>query len=318
MPGAEGLSGAGVERSPGAGGRPRSWRESVKSRPADAPGDPRPAGGEADWELAPGVRLGGGTLPAIAGPCSIESEETTLEVARGLAELADATGGGIVFKASFDKANRSSIDSFRGLGLEKGLRVLEAVKRDTGLPVLTDVHEPAQCGPVAEVCDVLQVPGFLCRQTDLVVAAAETGRAVNLKKGQFMAPGDMARAAEKVRRSGNPRVAVTERGSTFGYHDLVVDMRSFAILRELGLPAIYDATHSVQLPGGGPQSGGARQYVETLARAAVAAGACGVYLEVHPDPSRALSDGATQLDPERAFRLVRQLRELHASLAELD
>ncbi|MCE2390509.1 MAG: 3-deoxy-8-phosphooctulonate synthase [Proteobacteria bacterium] len=280
--------------------------------------DARRGDGRASWDLAPGVSLGSQTLPLIAGPCAIESEQTTLAMARALAELARESDGGVVFKASFDKANRSSFDSFRGVGLEKGLHILEAVKQDSGLPILTDVHEPWQCERAAEVCDVLQVPGFLCRQTDLVVAAAETGRTVNLKKGQFMAPEDMARAAEKAQRSGNPRVVVTERGSTFGYHDLVVDMRSFSILQSLGLPVIYDVTHSVQRPGGGPQSGGARQFAEPLARAAVSAGADGVYMEVHPDPSRALSDGTTQLPPERAFGLVRQLRRLHRLLAEPD
>jgi 2-dehydro-3-deoxyphosphooctonate aldolase (KDO 8-P synthase) len=228
-------------------------------------------------------------------------------MAHTLAAMAERLGIALVFKSSFDKANRTSISSFRGPGLEEGLRVLEIVKQETGLPVLTDVHEPGQCEPAARVCDVLQIPAFLCRQTDLVVAAAKTGKAVNVKKGQFVAPDDMRRVVEKARASGNDRVTVTERGVSFGYHNLVVDMRSFAMLHDDGIPVIYDVTHSLQLPGGGEQSGGMRRYAEPLARAAVAAGADGVFLEVHPDPERALSDSAVQLDPERAEKLLRSL-----------
>ncbi|HKI01714.1 MAG TPA: 3-deoxy-8-phosphooctulonate synthase, partial [Thermoanaerobaculia bacterium] len=216
----------------------------------------------------------------------------------------------------FDKANRTSIGSFRGPGLEEGLRVLKLVKAETGLPVLTDVHEPGQCEAAAEVCDVLQIPAFLCRQTDLVVAAARTGRAVNVKKGQFMAPDDMRRVVEKARSTGNGRITVTERGVSFGYHNLVVDMRSFAMLHDDGIPVIYDVTHSLQLPGGGEQSGGLRRYAEPLARAAVAAGADGVFMEVHPDPDHALSDSAVQLDPERAERLLRSLMGLRKAVSE--
>ena len=199
------------------------------------------------------MRLGGGApLPVIAGPCVIESEERTARGgARSLAAMARRLDVPLIFKASFDKANRSSIDSYRGPGLEEGLRILAAVKQATGLPLLTDVHEPAQCAPAAEVCDLLQIPAFLCRQTDLVVAAAETGRAVNVKKGQFVAPDDMARVVEKAARHGNRNVSVTERGYAFGYHNLVVDMRAFTMLHDAGIPVIFDVTHSLQLPGGG-------------------------------------------------------------------
>jgi 2-dehydro-3-deoxyphosphooctonate aldolase (KDO 8-P synthase) len=267
-------------------------------------------------ELAPGVRVGGsGPLPVIAGPCVIESEELAVEMAHTLAAMAERLGVPLVFKSSFDKANRSSLNSFRGPGLEEGLRVLKIVKQETGLPVLTDVHEPHQCAPAAEVCDVLQIPAFLCRQTDLVVAAARTGRAVNIKKGQFMAPDDMLKVVEKARASGNSNVTVTERGVSFGYHNLVVDMRSFAMLHEDGIPVIYDVTHSLQLPGGGAESGGLRRYAEPLARAAVAAGADGVFLEVHPDPEHARSDSAVQLDPERAERLLKSLLEVRKAVA---
>jgi 2-dehydro-3-deoxyphosphooctonate aldolase (KDO 8-P synthase) len=268
-------------------------------------------------ELAPGVVVGGGgPLPVIAGPCVVESEATTLEVARFLADAGRRLGCPVVFKCSFDKANRSSIRSFRGPGLEAGLRVLAAVKRETGLPLLTDVHEPAQCEPAAAVCDVLQIPAFLCRQTDLILAAAATGAAINVKKGQFMAPDDMRRVVEKARSAGNERVTVTERGAAFGYHNLVVDMRSFAWMHRDGIPVIYDVTHSLQLPGAAAEgTGGAREFAEPLARAAVAAGADGVFLEIHPRPDEALSDPATQLDPARAERLIAGLLAIHRALA---
>ncbi|MFL6235839.1 MAG: 3-deoxy-8-phosphooctulonate synthase [Thermoanaerobaculia bacterium] len=269
-------------------------------------------------EIAPGVLVGGGIgghpLPVIAGPCVIESEDLVVEMAHTLAAMAERLGVALVFKSSFDKANRSSLDSYRGPGLEEGLRVLGIVKAETGLPVITDVHEPGQCGPAAEVCDVLQIPAFLCRQTDLVVAAARTGRAVNIKKGQFMAPDDMLKIVDKARAAGNSKVTVTERGASFGYHNLVVDMRSFAMLHEDGIPVIYDVTHSLQLPGGGAESGGLRAYAEPLARAAVAAGADGVFLEVHPDPGHARSDAAVQLDPERAERLLKSLIAVRKAL----
>ena len=268
-------------------------------------------------ELAPGVVVGGTAsrpLPVLAGPCVIESEELALEMARALAAMAARLGVALVFKSSFDKANRTSINSFRGPGLAEGLRVLAVVKQETGLPVLTDVHEPGQCEPAAAVCDVLQIPAFLCRQTDLVVAAARTGRALNVKKGQFMAPDDMRRIVEKARSAGNERVTVTERGASFGYHNLVVDMRSFALLHDDGIPVIYDVTHSLQLPGGGTESGGNRRFAEPLARAAVAAGADGVFLEVHPDPEHARSDSAVQLPLDRAEALLQSLLAIRKAL----
>jgi len=268
-------------------------------------------------ELARGIRLGGGApLPVIAGPCVVESEEVTFEAARAVAAIAARLGCPLVFKASFDKANRSSITAYRGPGLEAGLRILAAVQRELGLPLLTDVHEPAQCARAAEVCDVLQIPAFLCRQTDLVVAAARTGRALNVKKGQFMAPDDMRRVVDKARSAGNERVTVTERGVSFGYHNLVVDMRSFASMQRDGIPVIYDVTHSLQLPGAAAEgTAGAREFAEPLARAAVAAGADGVFLEVHPRPDAALSDRETQLDPARAERLIADLLAIRAALA---
>lgn len=255
-------------------------------------------------ELAPGVLLGGADLPVIAGPCVLEEPQQTLEIAQTLEALGRRLGLPIIFKASFDKANRSSLKSYRGPGLEAGLEVLEHVATATGLPVLTDVHEASQCVRAAEVCQVLQVPAFLCRQTDLILAAAQTGRAVNLKKGQFMAPDDMRRAVDKARSTGNSNVSVTERGVSFGYHNLVVDMRSFEILHGEGIPVIYDVTHSLQLPGAGEETGGQRQFAEPLTRAAVAAGADGLYLEVHPQPDRARSDSTTQLQPARAEALL--------------
>ncbi len=267
------------------------------------------------FELAPGVTIGGERLPVVAGPCVIESEATTLAAAEALAAMAQRLALPLVFKASFDKANRSSVRSFRGPGLAEGLRVLAEVRRRYRLPLLTDVHEPAQCEAAAAVCDVLQVPAFLCRQTDLLIAAAETGRSVNVKKGQFMAPDDMRRVVEKIRSAGNERVTVTERGASFGYHNLVVDMRSFAWMQQDGIPVIYDVTHSLQLPGAGTEgSGGAREFAEPLARAAVAAGADGVFLEVHPHPEKALSDRDTQLDPARAEALLASLHRIRAAL----
>ncbi len=266
-------------------------------------------------ELAPGVSLGGETLALVAGPCVIEGEDELFQAADAVAAIARNLGTTIVFKASYDKANRSSARSFRGPGLEAGLALLARVKERTGMALLTDVHEPAQCAPAAEVCEVLQIPAFLCRQTDLLTAAGATGRAINIKKGQFMAPDDMRLAVDKVRGAGGERVSVTERGSTFGYNNLVVDMRSFAMLHKHGVPVFFDATHSLQLPGAaGDETGGLREFAEPLARAAVAAGADGVYMEVHPDPDRARSDKATQLPPERAERLLATLLQLKESL----
>ena len=231
-------------------------------------------------------------LVLIAGPCVIESEEHVHRMACGIRE---AVGDGFVFKASFDKANRTSGAAYRGPGLREGLRILSGVKA-AGFPLLTDIHEPAQAEAAAEVVDILQIPAFLCRQTDLLLAAGRTGRIVNIKKGQFVAPHDIARAAEKVASTGNARVVLTERGSTFGYNNLVVDMRGLKIMRDAGWPVVFDATHSVQLPGGaGSASGGQPEFIEPLARAAVAVGVNGVFVEVHDAPEKALSDGANAL-----------------------
>ena len=269
-------------------------------------------------ELAPGIAIGGtapACFPVIAGPCVIESAGTTLRAAELLAGIAQRLGLRMIFKASFDKANRSSGKAFRGPGLVEGLAVLAEVRRQFGLPLLTDVHEPAHCAPAAEVVDVLQIPAFLCRQTDLLLAAAATGRAVNVKKGQFMAPDDMRRVVDKIRAAGNDKVTVTERGASFGYHNLVVDMRSFAWMQQGGIAVIYDVTHSLQLPGAGADgTAGAREFAEPLARAAVAAGADGLFLEVHPDPDQALSDKDTQLPPDRAEALLASLLRVRAAV----
>jgi 2-dehydro-3-deoxyphosphooctonate aldolase (KDO 8-P synthase) len=265
------------------------------------------------------MEFGEGRLPVIAGPCVIESEEQVLEGARTLAAMTERLGLPLVFKASYDKANRSSIASARGPGLEKGLAVLAGVKSETGLPILTDIHEVSHCEPAAEVCDVLQIPAFLCRQTDLIVAAASTGLPINIKKGQFMAPDDMRRVVEKATSTGNENVTITERGSSFGYHNLVVDMRGIAMMRAEGIPVIFDVTHSLQLPSAdGDQTGGTRQYAEPLARAAVAAGADGVYLEVHPNPAEALSDSTTQLPPDQAEALLDSLLRVRKALAPVN
>ncbi len=270
------------------------------------------------FEIVEGIPIGAGARPVyIAGPCVIESPEHVLGVAERLAGVARRCGIPLVFKASFDKANRSSVESFRGPGLEAGLEALAEVKRRTGLRVLTDVHEPWQAERAAEVVDVLQVPAFLCRQTDLLVACGRTGLPVNVKKGQFMAPEDMALAVEKVRSTGNGRVFLTERGTSFGYHDLVVDFRGVPAMREVA-PVVFDVTHSLQLPGGmGTQSGGVRRFALDLARAAAAVGVDGFFVEVHPDPDRALSDAATQLDPERFERLVEQVEALWPVVREV-
>ncbi len=268
------------------------------------------------FELAPGVALGGGALPVIAGPCVIEGRDWLVGFGQELQAMSHRLGLPLIFKSSFDKANRSSGDSFRGPGLTDGLEALKEVRAVTGLPVLTDVHEPHQCGAAAEVCDVLQIPAFLCRQTDLVVEAAATGRPLLIKKGQFMAPADMARIVDKARATGNARIAVTERGSSFGYHNLVVDMRSFGMLDDLGIAVLHDVTHSLQLPGARDrESGGDRRFAEPLTRAAVAAGAAGLYLEVHPDPDRARCDRETQLPLRRAENLILSALEIHRSRA---
>ncbi|WP_442754836.1 3-deoxy-8-phosphooctulonate synthase [Methylocystis sp. JAN1] len=235
-------------------------------------------------------------LALIAGPCALESRDMALEVAAELARLSDRLGIGVVFKTSFDKANRTSGEAPRGIGLEAALPIFAEIREKTGLPVTTDVHESWQCAPVAEVVDLLQIPAFLCRQTDLIVAAARTGRPVNIKKGQFLAPWDMAHSVGKARKAGASGVIVAERGTSFGYNALVADMRSLAILAETGAPVIFDATHSAQQPGGrGASSGGERRFVATLARAAVAVGVAGLFVETHPNPDAAASDSATQI-----------------------
>jgi len=256
------------------------------------------------------VEIGGGKpLALIAGPCVIESEALVFEVAAALSALAGRLGIGIVFKASYDKANRSAVSNFRGPGMREGLRILRAVKEKTGMPILTDVHECAQVAPAAEVADIIQIPAFLCRQTDLLVEAGRTGRIVNVKKGQFVAPGDMMNAVAKVRSTGNDKVLLTERGSSFGYHNLVVDMRALAIMRGLGVPVVFDATHSVQLPGGaGTCSGGQREFVPLLARAAVAAGVDALFMEVHPRPDKALCDGPNSWPLGELEPLVKHLQ----------
>jgi len=258
------------------------------------------------------VPLGGGApLVVIAGPCVIESVEHVLATARALKAITADAGLPLIFKASFDKANRTSNRSFRGPGLDQGLAALARVKSEVGVSVLTDIHDVAQAGPVSEVADVLQIPAFLCRQTDLIVAAARTGRAVNIKKGQFLAPDDVRHAAAKVTAEGNPNVFVTERGTSFGYHNLVVDMRAFPIMRELGLPVVFDVTHSLQLPGGGDGvTAGLAQYIAPLARAGVAAGVDGVFLEVHEEPSRAKSDAQNALKLDLLAPLLGALKAI--------
>lgn len=260
-----------------------------------------PGGGE--------IVFGGGNLfGLLAGPCVIESEEHVLFLAREIGKVA----GPFVFKASFDKANRSSGTAYRGPGLKEGLRILSTVKAK-GLPILTDIHEPAQAGPAAEVADILQIPAFLCRQTDLLIEAGRTGRIVNIKKGQFVSPRDFLLAAEKVASTGNTRILLTERGSSFGYNNLVVDMRGLAIMRESGFPVVFDATHSVQLPGGaGNASGGQAQFIEPLARAAAGLGVDGLFVEVHEAPERALSDGPNALRLDLLGPFLSRLRRLDA------
>jgi 2-dehydro-3-deoxyphosphooctonate aldolase (KDO 8-P synthase) len=254
---------------------------------------------------------GGAPLVLIAGPCVIESREAALHHAERLRDMAAAAGVPLIYKSSFDKANRTALGSFRGVGMDDGLRVLADVRREIGLAVLTDVHEREQIAPVAAVVDVLQTPAFLCRQTDFIVAVAGAGKPVNLKKGQFLSPWEMHRVVEKARSTGNADLLVTERGFAFGYNNLVSDMRALPVLAESGCPVVFDATHSVQQPGGrGSSSGGDRAMVATLARAAVGAGADAVFLEVHEDPDRALSDGATSLRLDDLPALLRQLGAL--------
>jgi 2-dehydro-3-deoxyphosphooctonate aldolase (KDO 8-P synthase) len=260
------------------------------------------------------LAIGGGSpLLLIAGPCVIESEQHARAMAAAIADVARRVNVPYIFKASFDKANRTSGRSFRGPGLTDGLRILAAIKAGYGLPILTDIHEPAQAAAAADVADVLQIPAFLCRQTDLLIAAAQTGRAVNIKKGQFLAPEDMRHAVAKVVDAGNTRVFVTERGTSFGYHNLVVDMRAFPMIRELGLPVVFDVTHSLQLPGGGDGvTAGLAQYIEPLASAGVGAGVDGVFLEVHDDPAQAKSDAQNALRLDALEPLLRRLTAIDA------
>jgi len=272
-----------------------------------------------EFEIGPLTLGGRRPFVLIAGPCVIESEELAMRTAERLKEICGRLGVPLLFKSSFDKANRSSLDSFRGPGLEQGLAILARVKSEFGIPVISDVHEISQVKPAARVLDALQIPAFLCRQTDLLVAAGGTQKPVNVKKGQFMAPGDMAAAANKIAVTGNQNVFITERGSSFGYHNLVVDMRSLAIIRELGIPVVFDATHSVQLPAAeGRSSGGERRFAPLLARAAVAAGVDGLFIEVHPEPDCALCDGPNSLPLDEFEVLLKVLMELDSLIKSRD
>jgi 2-dehydro-3-deoxyphosphooctonate aldolase (KDO 8-P synthase) len=255
------------------------------------------------------ARFGGNkSLVLIAGPCAIEDADLTLRIAEGLKKITSRLGCELVFKASYDKANRTSVTSFRGLGMETGLRILERVKKEFDLPILSDIHDISQIDAAAEVLDVLQIPAFLCRQTDLLVAAGQTGKPINIKKGQFLAPWDMEHGVNKVVSTGNRQILLTERGATFGYNNLVTDMRALVIMRQLGYPVIFDATHSVQLPGGaGGSSGGQRQFVGALSRAAVATGIDGLFWEVHENPDQALCDGANSLPLAQVETMLKQI-----------
>jgi 2-dehydro-3-deoxyphosphooctonate aldolase (KDO 8-P synthase) len=264
------------------------------------------------------IRIGG-SLPVavIAGPCVIESKDAALRHAAALKEKADRVGVPYIFKSSYDKANRSSVNSFRGPGLKQGLEILAQVKAQVGVPILTDVHEIDQVARVSEVADVLQIPAFLCRQTDFVLAVAKSGRVVNVKKGQFLAPWDMRNVLDKILSTGNDQVLLTERGASFGYNNLVSDMRSLVVMRDLGYPVVFDATHSLQLPGGlGAASGGERKYIPALARAGVAAGVDALFMEVHEDPDHALSDGPNSLRLDDFENLLKMVKRLDALVKE--
>jgi len=257
-------------------------------------------------------------LLLLAGPCVLESEEIAWEIAWEMKAICERLDISYVFKASFDKANRTSLDSFRGPGLDKGLSVLARIRDEIGVPVISDVHEVSQVEHVAKVLDIIQIPAFLCRQTDLLVAAARSGRTVNIKKGQFVSPWDMKYAVDKVRSAGGKKVLLTERGASFGYNNLVVDMRSLPVMRSFGCPVVYDATHSVQLPGGaGGSSGGQREYIPVLARAAMAAGIDGLFMEVHPDPDNALCDGPNSWPLDQTEKLLRQLLAVREAVTEV-
>ncbi len=261
-------------------------------------------------QVAVGSARFGGNKPfvLIAGPCAIEDEDLSLRIAEGLKEITTRLGCELVFKASYDKANRTSVTSFRGLGMDRGLRILARIKQEFDLPILSDIHDISQVDAAAAVLDVLQIPAFLCRQTDLLVAAGQTGKPINIKKGQFLAPWDMEHGVNKVVSTGNRQILLTERGATFGYNNLVTDMRALVIMRQLGYPVIFDATHSVQLPGGaGGASGGQRQFVGALSRAAVATGIDGLFWEVHEDPDQALCDGANSLPLAQVEMMLKQM-----------
>lgn len=261
---------------------------------------------------AGGTTFGDGRLTIIAGPCVIESYEHASMMATEISAITKRVGLDLVYKSSFDKANRSSIDSFRGHGMEGGLEILAQIKQETGLPVVTDVHETWQVEKVSEVADILQIPAFLCRQTDLLVECAKTGRVVNVKKGQFLAPHDTKNIVEKLQAAGGEKILLTERGASFGYNNLVVDFRAFPIMRGFGVPVVFDVTHSLQLPGGlGKATGGQSQYIEDMARAGVACGVDAVFMEVHNDPSKAPSDGPNQLPLERLEKLLTKLKQIH-------
>ena len=259
------------------------------------------------------LKLGDGrSLFLIGGPCAIESEELVLRTAEALKKVTSELKMPFIFKSSYDKANRSSLNSFRGPGLEKGLRILQKVKEKIEVPVLSDVHHLEEVEQAAQVLDILQIPAFLCRQTDLVLAAARTGKPVNVKKGQFLAPWDMRNIVEKITSTGNHQVLLTERGTSFGYNNLVADMRSIPIMKQFGYPVVFDATHSVQLPGArGDASGGQREFVPSLARAAVAAGCDGLFMEIHPDPNSALSDGPNMVPLDDVKKLLEQLKRIY-------
>lgn len=257
-------------------------------------------------------------LLLLAGPCVIEGEEIALETAFALKKIAQEAGLPLIYKSSFDKANRTSLESFRGPGLKEGLRILQCVKEECDLPLVTDIHLPEQAAPVAEVCDLLQIPAFLCRQTDLLVAAAETGRPLFIKKGQFLAPWEMKPVVEKVRASGNTQILLGERGSCFGYNHLVTDFRSIPLMQELGVPVAFDLTHSLQLPGSkGKETGGERRFAPLLARAAIAAGADALFFETHPNPSQARCDAATQLPLAALPELLEELQQIRHALHPL-
>lgn len=258
------------------------------------------------------VTFGDGRLAFILGPCVVESEKHALFMAREIRDVCEKVGVEFVYKSSFDKANRSSIESFRGGGMEFGLEVLAKVKQEIGVPVITDVHETRQVEKVAEVADMIQIPAFLCRQTDLLVESAGTGKAVNVKKGQFLSPWDAKNIVDKLREAGSEKILLTERGASFGYNNLVVDLRSFPVMRSFGVPVVFDVTHSLQLPGGlGKATGGQAEYIENFARAGVACGVDAVFLEVHDDPKNAPSDGPNQLPLNRLEKLLTKLKQIH-------